>query len=501
MLTIWRFAWLLTCLYWVEPQFLGEKQAKTFLQQRNPRFLKKSNNLGPPIIIDYPEEDEGSFRVLELREIKTVFKDAWFGQVKINMNTALWDKKDDKRRFSAGKDHYYNFHFDVCKLKKAYGEEPLSLFSCESNALDLKDHEILEIVEEGVKDENCRKRGHSKHFFICETARVLKGRLSQGRIYVTHITLSLCFCKAGFTWNPIKKACEKVGDPCQKGITQCENGGTCIELKDPNKALSFSCACLRPFTGDKCQDVWNPCDYNGTAELCGGRLYCRWDADREAGYRCDCPKGYEEIFSAVIRTSCRDVDECAEGLEDPCGVQSGRAKCINTVGSFRCSCNAEWEGERCDRPRERPPNWPWGEWSVWTCTIKCRPTGGKTPIQVRYRKCTEGYFCEDGKMTERTNRTEQTEKRACRLDEYINLPHCETFDPDFVMDKKVKDDRPDEKQDFRVDRGRRMSDSLSFRKNGRKIRLNNRGKIKKLINIQHLSNFKNMTFYYLLPPA
>lgn len=104
-------------------------------------------------------------------------------------------------------------------------------------------------------------------------------------------------------------------------------------------------------------------------------------------------------------------------------------------------------------------------------------------------------------MTENRNISKQTERRACRRDEYINLPICESSDSDFEIDTEEQDETTDEKQDFRIDRGRRMSDSLSFRKNGRKIRINNRGKIKRLINIHHSIKFIMLTFLLYSPPA
>ena len=38
--------------------------------------------------------------------------------------------------------------------------------------------------------------------------------------------------------------------------------------------------------------------------------------------------------------SCRDIDECAEGVHD-CHQ---KAECINTRGSYRCSCVNGYQG-------------------------------------------------------------------------------------------------------------------------------------------------------------
>ena len=39
--------------------------------------------------------------------------------------------------------------------------------------------------------------------------------------------------------------------------------------------------------------------------------------------------------------SCSDIDECAEGVHD-C---HRKAKCINTRGSYRCSCLSGYHGD------------------------------------------------------------------------------------------------------------------------------------------------------------
>lgn len=58
--------------------------------------------------------------------------------------------------------------------------------------------------------------------------------------------------------------------------------------------------------------------------------------DKDPGYACVCPEGYEgDGFS------CSDIDECARGT-DTCDPN---AACFNTEGAFGCSCRGGFEGD------------------------------------------------------------------------------------------------------------------------------------------------------------
>lgn len=65
-------------------------------------------------------------------------------------------------------------------------------------------------------------------------------------------------------------------------------------------------------------------------------------------YRCICNPGYQE-FVRDGGVLCADVNECLSGLHD-CDYN---AQCINTIGSFTCTCNPGFEGngQFCENAR------------------------------------------------------------------------------------------------------------------------------------------------------
>ena len=68
---------------------------------------------------------------------------------------------------------------------------------------------------------------------------------------------------------------------------------------------------------------------------------CRPNRDTEGSYQCWCRPGYKEIN----QVECEDIDECTNSGHDCEQV------CLNTIGSFLCSCNDTYrlgpDGKHC----------------------------------------------------------------------------------------------------------------------------------------------------------
>ncbi|XP_040997142.1 wall-associated receptor kinase 2-like [Juglans microcarpa x Juglans regia] len=76
-----------------------------------------------------------------------------------------------------------------------------------------------------------------------------------------------------------------------------------------------------------------------TDYICGGNSTCD-DPENGYGYRCQCNKGYEG--NPYLPLGCKDIDECIS-LEKPCAGRN--ARCINTDGSYTCTCQHGFEGD------------------------------------------------------------------------------------------------------------------------------------------------------------
>ncbi|XP_062816685.1 fibrillin-2 isoform X2 [Anolis carolinensis] len=173
----------------------------------------------------------------------------------------------------------------------------------------------------------------------------------------------------------------------REDVNECsENPGICINGACINTDGSFRCEC--PFgynldyTGVQCVDtdecsIGNPCG-NGTCTNAVGGFECACDEGFEPGpmmtcedinecalnpllcafrclntlgsYDCTCPAGYTLRHD---RRMCKDLDECAEGLDD-CEAQG--MMCKNLIGTFACVCppgmQRRPDGEGCTDENE-----------------------------------------------------------------------------------------------------------------------------------------------------
>ncbi|XP_076817949.1 mucin-like protein [Clavelina lepadiformis] len=182
---------------------------------------------------------------------------------------------------------------------------------------------------------------------------------------------------------------------CRNSHDPCKNNGTCVEL-DP----SFDCQCQGKFYGSLCEIAngnwgawmeWSNCtstcnagirikrrECNNPAPTSKGQMcigpamqttpchprdcvngtysWCENDSDRcgqqadkavcsiyEESYRCTCLEGVVEKWDEddnFIR--CEDIDECSNRMHS-CDVM--HAICINTFGSYTCTCKSGFTGD------------------------------------------------------------------------------------------------------------------------------------------------------------
>lgn len=112
-----------------------------------------------------------------------------------------------------------------------------------------------------------------------------------------------CACRPGFTGDGVVE-CVDI-DECAVGQQDCEPNMDCIDLEG-----TYACACSRGYACDQ-----------ATVDTCAMQ-----SLDRAV---CHCPAGL-----SGPPPLCADLDECA------LGVHTCEHRCVNTVGSFDCACNA-----------------------------------------------------------------------------------------------------------------------------------------------------------------
>ncbi|XP_059143588.1 uncharacterized protein LOC131930938 [Physella acuta] len=131
-----------------------------------------------------------------------------------------------------------------------------------------------------------------------------------------------CQCKKGFARNSLA-VCQDI-DECLTNADECEQ--VC-----ENKPGSYNCLCRQGYTladdrlsclkvRDPCQGLHLNCSYG-----------CAVDVDNKP--YCYCPRGYR----LTGPENCEDINECESDEYNHCSNKFG---CVNTNGSYTCSCPA-----------------------------------------------------------------------------------------------------------------------------------------------------------------
>ncbi|CAB3979783.1 cartilage oligomeric matrix -like [Paramuricea clavata] len=138
-------------------------------------------------------------------------------------------------------------------------------------------------------------------------------------------------CKTCVT--PSQCPCLAVPSPCFPGVA-CRN-------LDYGNFQCGDCPAGYEWNGTDCVDInectrASPCNSSCTNLIPGYRC-----GGCPAGHRGSAPSGIGLEQATNSKQSCEDIDECLEGGH----LCDGNAKCINTIGSYKCgACNAGYIG-------------------------------------------------------------------------------------------------------------------------------------------------------------
>ncbi|KAL4841888.1 hypothetical protein H8958_018002 [Nasalis larvatus] len=125
--------------------------------------------------------------------------------------------------------------------------------------------------------------------------------------------------------NPDWYYTEDQADPCQPN--PCEHGGDCLI-----HGRTFTCSCLAPFSGNKCQKVQNTCKDNPC-----GRGQCLI-TQSPPYYRCVCKHPYTGPSCSQVVPVCRP---------NPC-QNSGTCSRHKRRSKFTCACPDQFKGKFCE---------------------------------------------------------------------------------------------------------------------------------------------------------
>lgn len=154
--------------------------------------------------------------------------------------------------------------------------------------------------------------------------------------------LRVCICGKGYIRDNKTEKCRDLNECSENVQAACGINALCKNLPG-----SYECQCPSGFNGNpykSCEECNSPeCQCQAPYKLVGGNCILAGCSEGEKCPKgaecisitggvsyCACPKG----FRTEADGSCYDIDECGEN-QNACGYG---ALCMNTPGSFECSC-------------------------------------------------------------------------------------------------------------------------------------------------------------------
>ncbi|KHN79734.1 Fibrillin-1 [Toxocara canis] len=145
-------------------------------------------------------------------------------------------------------------------------------------------------------------------------------------------TCDRCDPRKGYMGNGF--ICQDIDECADEELNECDRPNAVCVNKRPvdDDGLKYVCECKPGWRADPHGGYqWRKCkDMNECLEpnACGKNAKC---INTPGSYYCSCMDGFTK--TPANKTECIDIDECK--LQKPCGEN---ANCINTEGSFMCKC-------------------------------------------------------------------------------------------------------------------------------------------------------------------
>ncbi|CAI4232586.1 unnamed protein product [Auanema sp. JU1783] len=157
--------------------------------------------------------------------------------------------------------------------------------------------------------------------------------------------------------------------------SKCLNGGVPYAIIDKTNVQSGTrCICPKPFTGDRCETDYQPCD---NADVCNEGT-CQYINYEERTFECVCPSDRHGDKCDLI-FAC-DGNECKHG-----------SSCVDTNNNdYKCECLPYYYGPRCE-------NLNYCQYNDMCVNGKCKNTGDNILVDFLC-ECEpgwEGTYCDE----------------------------------------------------------------------------------------------------------
>eukprot|EP00933_Yihiella_yeosuensis_P021663 TRINITY_DN17115_c0_g1_i1.p1 TRINITY_DN17115_c0_g1~~TRINITY_DN17115_c0_g1_i1.p1 ORF type:complete len:1176 (+),score=181.49 TRINITY_DN17115_c0_g1_i1:77-3604(+) len=171
-----------------------------------------------------------------------------------------------------------------------------------------------------------------------------------------------CLCKPGYEQSAVDKACLNINECNFTSRYSNASNMTNVARHTCNTTIgqcvdtdgSFSCLCAKGYvlnkTSGKCEDV-NECTAIPVVHSCntvGVGMGC---SNTPGSFTCGCAAGFDsrnETINAstnLTRIKCINKNECNTSVSNVSSLCHAKGRCVDTTGSFTCSCNAGYRGD------------------------------------------------------------------------------------------------------------------------------------------------------------